>query len=45
MLFLTGCRATNNAPYNNCRQFVETYGDAVECMIQLDTILLTVSES
>lgn len=34
---LTGCAANNPLPpHENCRKFVVTYGDVVECMIKLD---------
>jgi hypothetical protein len=42
LLSLTGCVTTDSLPYNNCREMVVTYGDAVECMIQLDNALLTI---
>ena len=38
VILLTGCGVTDNKVINNCRQSVTTYGDAIECMIQLDNL-------
>ena len=38
MIFLTACTQTKDTPYSNCRNLIKTYGDAIECVIELDNL-------